>query len=544
MAVDIDEVTLNPDDLYRSREFEDIVVFIFLPPNHLFSAKSNYINHYELFAEHREEFQKLLGDRAPAAVAGDRLALQGRAGIAEGVLCVAFWNQTDPSLYRYLQPCLRNLCAAYPEYEGYDIHVYSPLGNSIHKSDQVETRANRQTAEDWELLRKLHLLRGKEKQAALKKLNLAHKDIAQHPMARGLQRAGLLGPGQKWWAPQSESRSFCRLLGEALEKALPSYLNPDMICLGEKFTKQVPFIFILPDYWFCGERKDFHSDIWLDQRQAIAAAAGISSKGVESAYHDTKDNSIWGRAGFHGDQAVLALWSDPTAQDLQRCLQHLRRNHEDYRHVPIYVYSKRLVGDCWLPRGRRQQSRATPVIPETDWELLRKLHLLRGKQKQQALKRLGLGWRTPAEHPVARYMRRVGLLGPGQKWWALQSESTRITADQPAANKETVMPKVRKVGPGAMQLEHQIDDVLAKALRLSKTVGAQPSTIAAFRPGTKVTILNPEFRGELGIVTGSDTNLFGQILVNVMRVDEDDNPISGIATCFYPGELRIRSETN
>jgi len=69
-------------------------------------------------------------------------------------------------------------------------------------------------------------------------------------------------------------------------------------------------------------------------------------------------------------------------------------------------------------------AKATKTLDKEELKLLQKLHLLRGNEKKEAMQKLGLGWKTEKQHGMQAAMKRAGFVGPGQKWWAIHSEST------------------------------------------------------------------------------------------------------------------------
>jgi hypothetical protein len=60
--------------------------------------------------------------------------------------------------------------------------------------------------EQKELWRKLHLMDPISKKAAMEKLGVG--GTAKNPWQKGSEEAGVINPGQKWWAPHSEGYSF------------------------------------------------------------------------------------------------------------------------------------------------------------------------------------------------------------------------------------------------------------------------------------------------------------------------------------------------
>ncbi len=126
---------------------------------------------------------------------------------------VSFWNE-DSYPYEQLKPCLKELIDG-----GYllpDCYISTPIHQTIPLSqldNSVRTELTPEQREKMELYKKLHLMRGAEKKAAMKELGVGGGG-KPHEMQTALRGAGLQKPGQKWWAPHSES--FNRSLNNAL----------------------------------------------------------------------------------------------------------------------------------------------------------------------------------------------------------------------------------------------------------------------------------------------------------------------------------------
>lgn len=141
--------------------------------------------------------------------------LLGRVGRDQyGRLVVSFWN-SDSSNYANgkLAYCMQELeREVLPDNE--EVVVSTPIGSYSYAEHTKETEnlakatelSLEKQKEYQELLKKMHTLRGDEKKAAMKKLGLGWKTPGKHPWQKSQEKVGMLGPGQKWWAPQSESR--------------------------------------------------------------------------------------------------------------------------------------------------------------------------------------------------------------------------------------------------------------------------------------------------------------------------------------------------
>jgi len=135
--------------------------------------------------------------------------LLGRALERNRNWIVSFWND-DYEVYRLLGPCLEALEPYIYNDKPVEIHTPFEIMNQRAAAAfsrerqrdtqrQQETRVSPEARERLALLRKLHLLRGDEKKAALKKLGLWNPEKAQHPWQKAAPMAG-----QKWWAMHSE----------------------------------------------------------------------------------------------------------------------------------------------------------------------------------------------------------------------------------------------------------------------------------------------------------------------------------------------------
>ncbi len=153
-------------------------------------------------------------DMEPREVAMGVGDLLGRIGRVNQSLVASFWNTEASQYEQHLQPCLAKLIQ-----DGHltpDASVSTPLHGTVPMSGLAGAKMKEMTAadhEDMELYKRLHLMRGEEKKAAMKKLGVGVGG-SPHPMQSAMLKAGLLGPGQKWWAPHSES--FNRRLGSVL----------------------------------------------------------------------------------------------------------------------------------------------------------------------------------------------------------------------------------------------------------------------------------------------------------------------------------------
>jgi hypothetical protein len=130
---------------------------------------------------------------------------------------------------------------------------------------------------------------------------------------------------------------------------------------------------------------------------------------------------LLGRIGFrHDEYWVASFWGHSKVlfdKLLKDCLQELIHkkllSKEDFVSTPIH---KTIPIEQILGGTAKEQE-----IDQDKLELAKKMHLLRGQEKQDAMKKLGVGGRK--DHPIQTSLDKAGLRIPGQKWWALNSEN-------------------------------------------------------------------------------------------------------------------------
>lgn len=197
---------ISPDDLW-DENWKDSVAFIYDPDGVLYHIKSG--THSDLF-----EIEPNLNDFEYRQDAASRGMLLGRVGYDPyRRAIISFWNESS-SDYARLSECLQAL-EDDGVLDGFEtpITISTPIGSYNYTGHAGDTRDLGRTElspekrkEHQELLKKVHTLHGDEKKTAMKKLGLGFKSPGKHPWQKAQEKAGMLGPGQKWWAPQSESR--------------------------------------------------------------------------------------------------------------------------------------------------------------------------------------------------------------------------------------------------------------------------------------------------------------------------------------------------
>ena len=124
---------------------------------------------------------------------------------------------------------------------------------------------------------------------------------------------------------------------------------------------------------------------------------------------------IEGRASK--DQKVVSFWKKMHGGKLAKCIEWLIK--ED-----IINHDTWIIGENFDPFKPGDNARMREIDPErqAEYDLRRQLHLLPPDQKRAAMKKLGLAWKSN-KSPWQKEAERLGFAKPGQKWWAIRSES-------------------------------------------------------------------------------------------------------------------------
>ncbi len=194
----------TPDTIWKSDP--QAITFVFTADGILYHMPDG-VTHQDLFEMNDdlvERYNALSGNR-PLRDKAERVDLVGRAGKVGmlGITAVSFWNTAQQIYDGLLKDCLEALI-----YDGFIDSNYfvSTPSTGVVSQDEIlgKNVPQQQTSdEETELYKQLHLMRGAEKKAAMKKLGVGVGGRS-HPMATAMANAGLLKAGQKWWAPHSE----------------------------------------------------------------------------------------------------------------------------------------------------------------------------------------------------------------------------------------------------------------------------------------------------------------------------------------------------
>lgn len=183
---------INPDTISRSKG----VPFYF-------ASKMYYGQQGQV---HGDILGQMWQDDKTAYFDADKNYLNGRVSQYGGNFnkYVSFWNTNRQIYDKYLQACLQRLRA-----DGLiddATLVSTPVYGTVPLVQIDGSAAKAVSPEEEErvrLAREMHTMTGQAKHDAMQKLGVGAAG-KPHPMQTSMQKAGLLRPGQKWWAPTSE----------------------------------------------------------------------------------------------------------------------------------------------------------------------------------------------------------------------------------------------------------------------------------------------------------------------------------------------------
>lgn len=198
---------ISPDDLFNS-----VAEVSFIYDGRLFDAGGKTA-HEDIFLQHAKQFPDRYQELSRSwRYNFEKYALLGRIGydgqIRTYKQIVSFWNEDDSLYDELLRPCLAELESMNFINDDTLVSIPSAGVMSMAQADTVNLSrgpTDKRRQQELELMRQLHLMRPEMKKAAMKELGLiggGHKPPAQ----RELEKAGVIHPGQKWWAMYSESR--------------------------------------------------------------------------------------------------------------------------------------------------------------------------------------------------------------------------------------------------------------------------------------------------------------------------------------------------
>jgi hypothetical protein len=339
---------------------------------------------------------------------------------------VSFWNESIPLYEKNFGACLQKLMddgKIDPDcFISTPVHGTMPLGEiEGFEMQEVTPEQSAQIA----LWRKLHLMRGPEKKAAMKELGL----IGPKPKSEFRQEAEnqrIVAPGHKLWAPTSEElvANIDDLLTE-WEKS-DQYHNPDKIAFdynnelgtgyADPFPNAVAFIYGKSGMHYA-DPGAIHSTIAGNHPDGDAEYPGNFMSPI-------MDKNLVGRVS--NDRQLVSFWNNDEAvydEFFTKCMNQLLA---DQTVQPNYFVSTPLHGTLAaadLQGEERPEAKEMSPEERERYELYQKLHLMPPEEKKAAMNKLGLKvgytknkWQQEAEAQE--------VLRPGQKYWAMTSEGT------------------------------------------------------------------------------------------------------------------------
>lgn len=133
-------------------------------------------------------------------------ALFGRAIDRSDKTIISFWNEKPKFVLELIEPCVQAVLPKLHAMTGFepkeDVLVCTPFKTNWWS--KWRSGHENPTSQDVQLLRNLHLMKPQEKKKAMEKLGLQTKGKGS-PWMAAMSQAGLMSPGQKIWAPQSET---------------------------------------------------------------------------------------------------------------------------------------------------------------------------------------------------------------------------------------------------------------------------------------------------------------------------------------------------
>lgn len=202
-----------------------------------------------------------------------------------------------------------------------------------------------------------------------------------------------------------------------------SYINPDILAR----SKAVPFYFG-DGQVFYGQPGEVHGNVLPRLGQIYGAGAYQGSyEGIGSTDGSGKIvvPMLVGRVGLYQGNFLMyvSFWNqrqDTYSQLLSSCIQRLRADGLIDDNALISTPLHGTVTQVELAGNTQQAKQMSPEEQEMH-DLAHQMHTMTGAQKQAAMKKLGVGGQKP--HPIQTAMDNAGLRVPGQKWWAMNSES-------------------------------------------------------------------------------------------------------------------------
>lgn len=203
---------IDPDYLYFNGNHGDYVTFIYTAEHKLYTTKTG--THNDLITrtpELLERYHKFTRIPSKLRMVAEEIDLFGRVGKVDDPdlkinnKVVSFWD-SDLELYdKLMQPCIQALCDK-KFIDKYRDYVSTPNHKTIKIADLNRINAVELDNEEKEkiaLQKKMHLMVGAEKRAAMKELGVGYEK-KEHPWQAALKNARIIPPGANWKYPYSE----------------------------------------------------------------------------------------------------------------------------------------------------------------------------------------------------------------------------------------------------------------------------------------------------------------------------------------------------
>lgn len=340
--------------------------------------------------------------------------LVGRTGLHDldttgsAIAVVSFWNK-DASDYDQLEECLIALREQYviPEgTKGLPIFISTP----IHRTTPIDdiSQTFEPDLDEIQLRKQLHTMNVQKKEA-LRKLGV--HGSKPHPIQQAMSSAGLLQPGQKWWALASEEIN-ARQLNEWGEQASLLWIHPDKIFNTD--ADAIPFVYYPDGTIYYGDIGNTHFD--LKQRYSLREKDQMYRGGAEGRIGEFEGIplvSFWNQDNLVSQGTRHALPVQLLQQAIEKLLADGRINADMFISTPQFGTIPLSKLDA-LPQQ-------TDEYDQEQAKQARELHLLRGQDKRRALERIGA--QPSKKNPWQQEAERLRVTTPGHKLWAIHSES-------------------------------------------------------------------------------------------------------------------------
>lgn len=290
-------------------------------------------------------------------------------------------------------------------------------------------------------------------------------------------------------------RSATRTVDEGLDRKTIPYIPPDdLVNSGETY---VTFIYTADGQLFAGRAggslgltPDASHQRMVTLRPGLLdryKKLGLNSRGERIGV------DLFGRAGYVKSDVsretyqlrravVVSFWNDDQGlydKLLGPCLDALH----DGGFVPDAFFVSTPNVDT-VPVGDLKLSGPKELSPDERrrLELHQNLHAMRGAEKADAMRELGVGV-GGRPHPMQTAMDKHGLRVPGQKWWAMNSESftSRIGSvlnDTDRGRSKAIIDNIGHIGEPKVKKSLSIESKLEGRLAMLEATGTSNKHVA------------------------------------------------------------------